>query len=76
MTARDRRPLPVVDAGRCTGCGWCVGSCHLHLLTLETVAGVKTSVLHNAGACTGCSRCEERCPFGAIQMVRRSVSLE
>lgn len=72
MAATDRRLLPLVDVQRCTGCGWCVGSCHLHLLSLETERGVKRSVLHNAGDCTGCRRCEVRCPFGAITMCGRS----
>lgn len=71
MAIDDRRLMPVVDTQRCTGCGWCVGSCHLHLLSLETEHGVKRSVLHNSQACTGCRRCEVRCPFGAIVMQRR-----
>ena len=32
--ARPERPgwLPRVDTARCTGCGWCVAACDLHLL--------------------------------------------
>lgn len=68
MANPARRLLPVVDVQRCTGCGWCVGSCPWHLLSLETLQGIKRSVLHNAADCTGCRRCEVRCPFGAIAM--------
>lgn len=62
--------LPQIDPGRCTGCGWCVPTCDLHLLSLDTVRGRKTSVLHDAASCTGCSRCALKCPFGAITMAR------
>ena len=57
-----------IDAARCTGCGWCLPSCELHLLWLDTFQGRKTSTLHDPGACTGCRRCEVRCPFDAITM--------
>jgi ferredoxin len=75
-TASQRRrrkpvPLPAIDPGRCTGCGWCVGACSdLHLLSLEVVAWKKTSVLHQPERCTGCRACELKCPFGAITMRR------
>jgi NAD-dependent dihydropyrimidine dehydrogenase PreA subunit len=64
--------LPLVNAQRCTGCGWCVAACPPHVLSLQVRQGHKTSVLHDAAACTGCSRCETRCPFQAITMQRAS----
>jgi ferredoxin len=71
--AAPRRParpgwLPIVDPARCTGCGWCVAACDLHLLSLEVVQWRKTSTLHDADQCTGCSDCAVTCPFRAISM--------
>ena len=67
----DRKALPVIDPARCTGCGWCVGVCPPHVLSLQVVQGwQKKSTLHDAEACTGCARCAVRCPFDAIAMVR------
>ncbi|MGY0197179.1 ATP-binding protein [Leptothrix sp. BB-4] len=65
--------LPVIDASRCTGCGWCVPTCHAHLLTLQVHGpdARKTSTLHDPQDCTGCAKCAVRCPFDAITMVRR-----
>jgi ferredoxin len=61
-------PKPVIDTARCTGCGWCVPSCHLHLLSLERRGWTKTSVLSDVEACTGCRKCVVKCPFDAITM--------
>lgn len=65
--------LPVIDPGRCTGCGWCVPTCAPRLLSLEVVQWKKTSVLHEAERCTGCALCAVKCPFGAIEMRRVHV---
>jgi ferredoxin len=62
------RPIAVIDAARCTGCGWCVPTCPLQLLSLDTVRWKKTSTLHEADSCTGCARCVARCLFNAIEM--------
>lgn len=68
------KALPVVDPAHCTGCGWCVGVCPPHVLSLQTPDGApwgrKRSVLHDAAGCTGCALCFVRCPFDAIRMVR------
>jgi len=68
MNATRQVPKPVIDTSRCTGCGWCVPTCSLHLLSLERQGWQKFSVLSDSEACTGCSKCETRCPFGAIAM--------
>ena len=70
--ARPDRPgwLPRVDLARCTGCGWCVAACDLHLLSLEAVQWTKSAVLRDADRCTGCSDCAVTCPFRAITMRR------
>jgi ferredoxin len=60
--------LPAVDTARCTGCGWCVAACDLHLLSLEVVQWKKYSTLREADRCTGCSDCAVTCPFHAITM--------
>ncbi|VTU46403.1 Ferredoxin I (plasmid) [Variovorax sp. SRS16] len=75
--ARPHRPgwLPDVDTARCTGCGWCVAACDIHLLSLEVVQWRKSSVLHEADRCTGCSDCAVVCPFHAITM-RKSGAKE
>lgn len=66
---RDRPGwLPHVDTARCTGCGWCVAACDLHLLSLEVTQWRKVSVLHEADRCTGCSDCAVTCPFHVISM--------
>ncbi|WP_081682050.1 ATP-binding protein [Pseudacidovorax intermedius] len=62
--------LPLVDAARCTGCGWCVATCPPHVLSLESRDWKKQAVLHDAPACTGCSDCAVVCPFHAIAMRR------
>lgn len=68
------KALPVVDPSRCTGCGWCVGVCPPHVLSLQipdgSTWGSKRSVLHDAAGCTGCALCFVRCPFDAIHMQR------
>ncbi len=66
--ADQTRPLPVIDAKRCTGCGWCVAACPLDLLSLERHGWKKRSELHDAERCTGCAYCALKCPFGVITM--------
>ncbi|MEZ5606729.1 MAG: 4Fe-4S binding protein [Burkholderiaceae bacterium] len=68
--------MPVIDADRCTGCGWCVAVCPPHVLSLQPQGVVKISVLDDAAGCTGCALCAVRCPFDAIAMVRRQAAAE
>jgi len=62
------RALPEIDTTRCTGCGWCVSACDLHLLSLERQGWYKFSTLHDSDRCTGCGECESTCPFNVIAM--------
>lgn len=64
------KALPVIDFARCTGCGWCVGACAPHVLSLHAEGWIKRSHLDNAAECTGCALCAVKCPFDAIRMVR------
>ncbi|GAA6142348.1 4Fe-4S binding protein [Hydrogenophaga sp. 5NK40-0174] len=67
--AKNPKALPVIDPGRCTGCGWCVGACPENVLALQLAEDwTKRSQLSNASGCTGCARCAVRCPFDAIAM--------
>lgn len=68
-----RTALPVIDPARCTGCGWCVGVCPPHVLSLHAAGGRKTATLHDAPTCTGCALCAVRCPFDAIAMRRQTA---
>ena len=71
--SRVRRALPVVDADRCTGCGWCVAVCEPRVLSLHVTDWRKSSALDDPAACTGCALCAVRCPFNAISMVREKT---
>ena len=62
--------LPKIDSHRCTGCGWCVAACPLHLLSLELRGWRKSSVISDSDSCTGCKKCEAKCLFNAIAMVK------
>lgn len=64
------KALPQIDTPRCTGCGWCVGACPPHVLSLQPQGFEKHAVLHDPAGCTGCALCAVRCPFGVIQMVK------
>nr|WP_319564780.1 4Fe-4S binding protein [uncultured Rhodoferax sp.] len=58
----------LIDASRCTGCGWCVAACPLNLLSLEPQGWKKHAVIHDEATCTGCKKCERRCLFSAIHV--------
>lgn len=54
--------MPVVDQGKCSGCGLCVSVCHCGALVL--VDGI-IAVLETE-ECGWCTLCEAVCPTGAI----------
>ena len=57
---------PVIDAGRCMGCGSCASACPEGNV-LGLVEG--RAVLINATHCIGHGACKEACPFDAITLV-------
>ena len=54
---------PVVDLGRCTGCGKCVSPGHCFAVTI-----VKGKAVIDAGKCHGCGICVAVCPTGALSL--------
>ena len=53
----------VVDQGKCTGCGECVGAC-----PLEAIA-VKDDKAHvDPDTCGDCGACVDVCPVGALSL--------
>ncbi|BCO25304.1 4Fe-4S ferredoxin, iron-sulfur binding domain protein [Rhodoferax lithotrophicus] len=58
----------MIDASRCTGCGWCVAACPLNLLSLEPQGWKKHAVIDDEATCTGCKKCEKRCLFKALRV--------
>ena len=57
-------PLPTIDQGRCTGCGFCLDACPPQVLRQQN----GKAYLHNADGCTYCTACEDICPEDAIAL--------
>jgi MinD superfamily P-loop ATPase len=61
-------PKPVLDQGKCTGCGKCAEAC-----TYNAIAVVKGKVLLFNELCHSCGVCSYVCPEGAFHEEDRSI---
>ncbi len=54
--------MPLIDQGKCDGCGLCINVCSYSALILfDNVVTIKVTE-----ACNWCTMCEAVCPTGAI----------
>ncbi len=58
--------VPIIDAGRCSGCGRCVAACPERLISLEICNHRKYAIISEPKHCTGCKKCIEACPLSVI----------
>lgn len=56
------RPVPIIDAARCTGCGLCVRACPTQALLMKD----GLALVANSEACAYTGHCERICPEHAI----------
>jgi ferredoxin len=54
--------MPIIDPGKCDGCGLCVSVCHCHALGIVN----KIIAIREVVECDWCTDCEAVCPTGAI----------
>jgi thioredoxin reductase (NADPH) len=62
---------PLIDQGRCIGCGSCVNACPEH--SVIGLIGGKAELIEAAN-CIGHGACREACPVGAITLVFGTAS--
>jgi len=62
-------PVPVIDQGKCTGCGKCAEICRY-----RAIAMLKQPLVF-AELCHGCGGCTLACPAGAIREQDRPVGM-
>ncbi|MBD3314010.1 4Fe-4S dicluster domain-containing protein [Candidatus Woesearchaeota archaeon] len=60
-----KKPYPVVDDKKCTGCNTCIEICPMEVFVLE---GTK-AVVKRPDQCIGCRACESQCPENAIRII-------
>jgi len=63
---KEGQSVPLIDIGRCSGCGRCVSACPLRIITLETSGYHKHAVIFQAERCTACGCCILTCLISAI----------
>jgi 2-oxoglutarate ferredoxin oxidoreductase subunit delta len=57
-------PKPVIDQGKCEGCGTCAEVCPNEVISMK---GGRPEVLREDD-CIGCRSCEIQCPAEAIEV--------
>ena len=63
---------PVIDPGKCDGCGLCASVCHLD--GLAVIKGIV--VITGQAECDWCAECEMVCPQEAISCPFEIIILE
>ncbi|MBI4333756.1 MAG: ferredoxin family protein [Chloroflexi bacterium] len=64
--------MPIkIDKYACTGCQVCAWICPGNIIEIE--AETKKAVAAHNRDCPSCGLCQERCPFGCIEVIRRSA---
>ena len=54
--------MPLIDQGKCNGCGICINVCHCNAIVLVD----NVVVIIETEGCHWCMQCEDVCPTGAI----------
>ena len=63
---------PLIDKGKCTGCGLCTIDCPTKALTINQSDEKDTcQLLFRQGACDACGVCEKSCPENCLQLVEK-----
>ena len=64
MSLAEKKPKPIINKSKCTGCGTCITVCPMEVFKLEkSKAAVK-----KPKECIGCRACEAQCPAEAIKI--------
>ncbi len=66
----------IIDCERCKGCGVCVASCPLDVLSMSEQVngkGYQFAVMSSPDKCTGCASCAIICPDSCITVYRQKV---
>ena len=61
-----RRPYPVIEFGKCTGCALCSQNCPAGIIEMK--AHIPDIDLYD---CIRCYCCQEHCPSGAIRLTKK-----
>ena len=67
-----QKPIVIIDAEYCKGCGICIHFCPKHILGLASEVnslGYHPPIVTNGNECTGCRQCELYCPDFAIFII-------